>query len=800
MRPRSSRAPALSETGSPRPGKPARELLALVAVWVVVSLILTTLAARNVSSPGLYYDEAVFPALARDFLTANPHGVHMINTESISLCGRPFPLFVQAYLGAVKSWLLIPVFFVFGPSIIVLRLTALFWCSIGLLLCMLWTRKLLGLPAALLVAPLLAFDPSFYFASVLDWGSVNASFACRLCGYYLFLLWWRKGRLWHALLAAVCLGIGFLNKIDFVVILVGCGIAVALTWRKEVLASIRAKRATWALCGLAFLLGAGPMTGNLWSILQGVFRYSGPKGEVNWPKELLEKINVAGAMYDGSYFFRMSEVGGRFPAMFMRPSAVWSPFGWAVILAAVLLVVHIALRKGDAAERRRQAFLLLGAVLTTLGVLLLPRAVKIHHSTLVYPFPHLLVVAAAVMLWKKSQAGAVAKWGIRTCVVGMVGMVIAGQLVAILKTQNLMTATGGRGFWSDSIRTFCDDVKTEPGVPVVALDWGFVEQLDFLCDRRPLSEPIWADQQFAVTSRSFCLVHPPEYTVFRSGWDFYNAVRDKFRRNMSIQAYRDRQGKVAFYALRVYGAGNMSMQAYRDPRGKVDIYALRVSGFEPGPKRDAEIEAAIAHFRRALKISPDSAQDHFNLGALLEGRGSVAEAIAHYGRALEIRPDDAEVRYNLGLALYRPGTIAQAVPQLREAVQCSAEQSCFRQPAGVGARDLPGSIDPQRRQGGSPCPVGDTNLPGPAASLSGHAGRCLRRDGRLLPGDRGRRTCCCAGLDPWRQGAGRRPAHADQALSCRCPVSRDTHGAPPEPRWRYLSSPPPSEPRRLYPK
>ncbi len=231
--------------------------------------------------------------------------------------------------------------------------------------------------------------------------------------------------------------------------------------------------------------------------------------------------------------------------------------------------------------------------------------------------------------------------------------------------------------WSDSISTFCDDVKAEPGVAVISLDWGFNEQLDFLCDRRPLSEPIWADRQFVVTSKSFCLVHPPEYTVFRSGWDFYNAVRDKFRRNMSIQAYRDRQGKVAFYALRVYGAGNMSMQAYRDRQGKVAIYALRVSGFEPGPKRDEEIEAAIAHFRRALKIRPDSAQDHFNLGALLEGRGSVAEAIAHYQRALEIRPDDAEVRYNLGMALYRSGAIGEAVLQLREAVRLAPNNLVF---------------------------------------------------------------------------------------------------------------------------
>ena len=75
-------------------------------------------------------------------------------------------------------------------------------------------------------------------------------------------------------------------------------------------------------------------------------------------QELLEKISTATAMYDGSYFFRLSEVGGRFATMFSQPSAVWSPFGWVVILAAVLLMIAIAFRISGAAERRRQVFLL----------------------------------------------------------------------------------------------------------------------------------------------------------------------------------------------------------------------------------------------------------------------------------------------------------------------------------------------------------------------------------------------------------------------------------------------------------
>ena len=79
------------------------------------------LAKENLSVPGLYYDEAVFAGMAKDFLTGQIHGHHMPGHETIEIFRRPFPVFIQIYLGALKSWMLIPAFRFFGYSVLVLR-------------------------------------------------------------------------------------------------------------------------------------------------------------------------------------------------------------------------------------------------------------------------------------------------------------------------------------------------------------------------------------------------------------------------------------------------------------------------------------------------------------------------------------------------------------------------------------------------------------------------------------------------------------------------------------------------------
>lgn len=527
-------------------GNPVRDYLIMAPVWLTVSIILTILALRNLSVPGLYYDEAVFAGIAKDFITGNANGLHMPGTQAVELFGRPFPLYVQSYLGAVKAWTIIPSFMIFGPSIAVLRLTALFWSLMGLLIFMLWTRSFLGLPAALIAAPMLGLDPSFYFISVLDWGSCVPSFLCRFCGYYFLFLWWHDKKIRYGFLASFMLGLGLFNKIDFLVILLGCGIAVAAVYGKELFASIRRFPGKYLLLGAGFFLAASPMTLKIWMIVHSVFT-----GQISGNEhEMLEKLNTAFAMYDGSYIYRLMQVGGRFDTMFIQPASVWSPFGIIVAFSSILLLFHIFQGKREQPDRPTITFLLLCMFLITAGVFLLPAAARLHHATLVYPFPHLLVVSAAVMLWRTSPAAAVPAWVYRSCAVVIALLVIAGHLHAILKTDDLMASTGGRGTWSDSIVAFSNDMKGQTGLAVASLDWGFNEQLEFLLDGQQLSEPFWNDRPVQILPNTVYLVHPPEYSLFPQGLELLRMASQQAPAGAIIQPYRDRQENVAFYAVR----------------------------------------------------------------------------------------------------------------------------------------------------------------------------------------------------------------------------------------------------------
>ena len=58
---------------------------------------------------------------------------------------------------------------------------------------------------------------------------------------------------------------------------------------------------------------------------------------------------------------------------------------------------------------------------------------------------------------------------------------------------------------------------------------------------------------------------------------------------------------------------------------------------------------------------PECAEAAYNLGSLAEDQGDVEAAIAHYRRALEISADYADAHFNLAAALARSGHGADAV-------------------------------------------------------------------------------------------------------------------------------------------
>ena len=519
------------------------ELWLVLAVWFVLAAMMLYLAKENLSSPGLYYDEAIFGGMAKDFVTGHVHGQHLRGSETVDIFGRPFPMFIQSYLGALKSWMLIPSFRLFGSSVPVLRLTNLFWGLLALGFFMLGARRWLGLRTALFAGVFLAFDPAFFFLAVLDWGAAIPSLFCRCVSFFLIALWSQRRRNTYLFLAAIFAGLGFFNKVDFAVLLVAVAIAVACVYARP-LPSWRNFVWSTALFCAGFALGAGPM------LLRtpGILALGMPASSGN-SSELVEKVHTLVATYDGSYFYRLMNFGGLFNKMYDELSHAYSAFGFAFVIAFVVLLGVTLNRNSRNASKQIARVLLLATVLVTIGVLLVPGAVRIHHSILVFPLPHLIVATAGSLLWEKFSAAGRFHHTARILIIVAIALVLMSQAFAIASTQKIIRTTGGSGRWSESINAFCRENKDRADLRIVSLDWGFNEQLAFLTERPTLAEPFWNFQNpppLPADPDCIYLVHPPEYSLFPFGPAYLRAAQ---KAGGQIRPYFDRQNHVTFYAI-----------------------------------------------------------------------------------------------------------------------------------------------------------------------------------------------------------------------------------------------------------
>jgi len=525
----------MPESVEPSQGAKRRELVVLLVAWLLLALIVTSLAIQNLSVPGLYYDEAVFGGMAKDFVTGNVHGPHIPEHQVVTLFGRPLPVLIQPYLGALKSWMLMPSLALFGPTVPTLRASNLFWDLAALLLLMLATWRWSGLASALVVGLLLAFDPNFFFLSVIDWGAAVPSFLCRCASFYFLVSWQGRHRTAHAFLAGLFAGLGFFNKADFAVLLFAIALAAACCYWRQILAGIRARRRAALLACIGFFIAISPMVMKLPWILR--------TATASPPVDYVEKLHAMRSMYDGSYFYRLMSVGGRFDHMNEAPS-VWSGLGFTLI--AALLVFLVIRKRCDAT--RLLTFLILATIFTTLGVMLVPSAARIHHMVLVFPLPHLFIAFVSVSIWKLSANGR----GARAAVLIVLCAVVATQLHAIRRTQELIHDTGGRGWWSDSFNSFCDENRNRSDVTIVSLDWGFNEQLNFLTDKPKLLEPFWKFEENPQTLSSdphyIYLAHPPEYSEYGYDTRYLDAARNSAV-PAKIEPHFDREGQVTFYTI-----------------------------------------------------------------------------------------------------------------------------------------------------------------------------------------------------------------------------------------------------------
>ena len=91
-----------------------------------------------------------------------------------------------------------------------------------------------------------------------------------------------------------------------------------------------------------------------------------------------------------------------------------------------------------------------------------------------------------------------------------------------------------------------------------------------------------------------------------------------------------------------------------------------------------ETEAAVQHYRQAVRLQPDSAQVRNILGIAVQSLGDHAAAAEHFSAAIQLNANLSNIHRNLGLASKLQGKMDSARQAYRRAVDLDPEDSLLQ--------------------------------------------------------------------------------------------------------------------------
>jgi hypothetical protein len=547
--------------------KPDPRLLRVCAIAGCVA-IATSLAARDLELPGLYYDEVIQAEPALAFLRDDPLPSDIPGVRDVRLLGRRLPWMTQPYMGALKSQALIPVFALLEPDATNLRAVTLVWALAGLVLAMIWAQRALGPAVALGTGALLAVDASFLYIARHDWGSFSLALLLRCAALVLLYDGHRARSPALGFAGGLCAGLGVYNKIDFAVWGIAAVAALVCAVPGVLKTAFGARRRETAAVVAGLALGAAPML----VAAGGAFAAAGAASRARADgSDWNEKLAAASATLDGSYFQRLMLAGGRFEVLPDVPGSASGPAPAALAVCSLLLLCLLGrerLRGRWCAPRPAQAFAVLCLVFSLAGLLLTPRAVRIHHYLNAWPFPQLVLSIALVEIWQRAAGGGGLRVGLRIGVATLAVGLLAGGVRGAQATHETLRETGGRGRWSDAAREFATSLP--PAIRLVCLDWGFAGPLRFADPQREVAEPVWRLQRargtpLAIdgTPDAVYLVQAPELAVFPFGGALLRAVAELPPDSASVTLHRDRGGREVFRSIRFARPHRLRFRGHR---------------------------------------------------------------------------------------------------------------------------------------------------------------------------------------------------------------------------------------------
>ncbi|MEP7269899.1 MAG: hypothetical protein ABI882_00250 [Acidobacteriota bacterium] len=460
--------------------------------WLIAGAILiyfVWVALLGVQTLGLEYDEALLQ-----------HGaVHILNSRSeptfahdwgswLRFAGRYWPLTVLPYAGAVKSYLVLVPFALFGPKLIVIRVISALLGAFGLFGIARLLRMQVSAAVAAAVALTLAMQPAYLLHTLYD----NSLFGFWMASLGMISLALQAYIVRRTMLAAVCLGftfgIGIWTRVNFVWFLASGLLAAVIAFRRRPLVPWR----HLAAMTVSGLIAAMPMV---------VYQYRSRLGVLRFMATQRSELDSASLL--------RSRLRTLAETLIVNDEnrAIWGestvPYLLSYILALILLLALLQCLlvndRDDAqltAWKRASAlsFLFLALFLCTSRL-----PVRGHHLIALVP-----IGAVVVVLALKSLA---ARWRFGKLLATVVALIYFASALSwdVIAVKGVRT-TGGVKAWSDAIGPLADHLQSQySGREIKILDWGLQNNLYVLSNGR-------------IQSREFFWGATAEKTGFNRSW------------------------------------------------------------------------------------------------------------------------------------------------------------------------------------------------------------------------------------------------------------------------------------------
>src|SRR5579884_3166330 len=335
--------------------------------------------------PGLQNDEALFSS---SLYGAGGTAYHVLVLK------HQMPIMLLSYLGALKSWLWVPVFRLVRPSIWSIRVPALLGGAVIVCLFFHLLLRIHGRRAAWIGAALLATDASFLLTTCFDWGPVMLQHLLLTAAMLLGVVFWRNRRLLPLGGAFFCIGLALWDKALSLWMISGIVIALAVLYFREIRCVFTIRRAAIALAAL--VLGAWPFIS--YNYDQGLPTESNARFDAS---TIPHKIDLLRNTLDGAALFgymvrdphapqprRITDLAGSTSSALERIAGDHR-FNWMLPAYAAALVLAFFIRR---TARRAVAFCLIAfAVAWTQMLLAHGVGGSAHHTVLLWPLPQMFI-------------------------------------------------------------------------------------------------------------------------------------------------------------------------------------------------------------------------------------------------------------------------------------------------------------------------------------------------------------------------------------------------------------------------